>query len=255
MAVSREKRVSANAAVLAYYAFNLLVPLVLLVFVAVSSYGPVSRVAVLLELFTGIGAVEFETLLRRIGADPPGRTRAVALAGAIFLWSSVRLSRAVHEVFHAVYGTRQELSLYRQLLDSLLVVGGVLVGLVLLVVVGVVFAARTSGVVWSVAGPILLTAMLIVAFVPTYFVFPDPDVSVRETLPGATFAAGAWAVSSVGFRAYATVAGSVELYGVAGGVLLLLSWLYFGGLAVLVGVVLNAVLAGRVDPDAAWVPG
>jgi membrane protein len=38
-------------------------------------------------------------------------------------------------------------------------------------------------------------------------------------------------------------------------VLLVLSWLYVGSFALLVGVVLNAVIAGRVEPDETWVPG
>jgi membrane protein len=53
---------------------------------------------------------------------------------------------------------------------------------------------------------------------------------------------------------YAGVSRSVDLYGVVGGLLLLLTWLYVGGLALLLGVVVNAVLAGRVDPDTVWRP-
>lgn len=52
-----------------------------------------------------------------------------------------------------------------------------------------------------------------------------------------------------------TTAESVHLYGVAGAVLVVLSWLSLDGLALLAGVVLDAVPAGRVAPDETWLPG
>ena len=55
------------------------------------------------------------------------------------------------------------------------------------------------------------------------------------------------------FRLYVTLSSSVRLYGVAG-VLLVLSWLYVGDLALLLGAATNAVLGGYVDLDADWLP-
>jgi membrane protein len=37
-------------------------------------------------------------------------------------------------------------------------------------------------------------------------------------------------------------------------VILLLTWLYVGSFALLVGVVLNAVVAGRVEAEREWLP-
>ena len=86
-----------------------------------------------------------------------------------------------------------------------------------------------------------------------YYVLPEVDgVSVREILPGALFAAVTWTVASVIVRLYATASSSVALYGAVGGPLLVMTWLYVGGLALLVGAALNASLAGRVAPDAEW---
>ncbi|MFC6963798.1 hypothetical protein ACFQJ8_19265 [Halocatena marina] len=48
---------------------------------------------------------------------------------------------------------------------------------------------------------------------------------------------------------YAAYAGSYDAYGAIGGVLLLVTFLYFGALILLVGVVLNAALTGRLDED------
>jgi membrane protein len=41
---------------------------------------------------------------------------------------------------------------------------------------------------------------------------------------------------------YAAIASQYELYGVLGGVLLLLAWFYISGMIIILGAVLNAVL-------------
>lgn len=87
-----------------------------------------------------------------------------------------------------------------------------------------------------------------------YYRFPGERVAVREALLGAAFSAVVWMLSSLLFRAYAATSDSVGLYGVAGAVLLVLTWLYLGGLTLLFGAVLNAILAGRVDVDDGWLP-
>ncbi len=77
--------------------------------------------------------------------------------------------------------------------------------------------------------------------------FPADDVTVREALPGAVFAGVSWTVLGTVFGVYAAQAGGAQLYGVLGGVLLLLVWFYFAGLVLLLGAALNAVLAGRFE--------
>jgi len=90
-----------------------------------------------------------------------------------------------------------------------------------------------------------LVVGLTAAFLPLYYLLPGEDVSVREALPGAVLAAVGWTLLQTGFRVYAAGAAGYETYGVLGGTLLLVTFLYVGALLLLVGVVLNAVLAGR----------
>ena len=90
-----------------------------------------------------------------------------------------------------------------------------------------------------------LVVGLTAAFLPLYYLLPGEDASVREALPGAVLAAVGWTLLQTGFRAYAADAVGYETYGVLGGTLLLVTFLYVGALLLLVGVVLNAVLAGR----------
>jgi hypothetical protein len=98
-----------------------------------------------------------------------------------------------------------------------------------------------------VFGPLFLVAALSVVFFPLYYVFPDREVTVREAVPGAVAAAAGWAFLSVAFGLYADRAGAFQLYGVIGGVLLVLAWFYLGGLVILIGGALNAALAGHGD--------
>jgi membrane protein len=107
-------------------------------------------------------------------------------------------------------------------------------------------------VVWLVLSPVLLWLSLAAVFVPMYYVLSASGVSVTEITPGAAFAASVWTVSLLVFRVYLSTAETVELYGIAGAVLLVLTWLYVGSFALLVGVVLNAVAAGRVEADEEW---
>ncbi|WP_394324903.1 YihY/virulence factor BrkB family protein [Halococcus salifodinae] len=76
-----------------------------------------------------------------------------------------------------------------------------------------------------------------------YYIFPDTDVTLGEILPGVfVTAVGLTAFESV-FRLY-TQFKSPGSSAIAG-VLVLLTWLYFSGLIILVGVAVNAVLSNR----------
>ena len=94
-------------------------------------------------------------------------------------------------------------------------------------------------------GTLGMFVVLPVVLLPLYYVFPSRPVTVTEALPGAVFAGGGWTILGTAFGVYASVAGSYELYGVLGGVLLLLVWFYFAGLVLLVGAALNVVIADR----------
>lgn len=255
IALVRERHVTADAASLAYYAFNSLVPLVVLAYAGFTTFGTTLVLARALELVTGVSAGEFEAVISRVGGNGAGRSRAVVLALIISVWSTHRMFRAVDRLFAEVYGVRRERSRVRRFLDSALVLVTVAIAVTVMAGVGVALAVRVSGLLWVGIGPVVLWLSLAVVFVPMYYVLSGTAVSVREILPGAAFAASVWTVSLVVFRLYLSASETVELYGIAGAVLLVLSWLYVGSFALLVGVVLNAVTAGRVEADETWIPG
>ena len=254
VAVARERRITVMAAGLAYYAFNSLIPFFLLVFIGLSAYPDANLVARGIELSTGLPGAQVQRTIEGAVGDGAGRARAAVLAALILVWSSLRMFQAVHEAFAEMYDDGHEGSYLGQIRDVTIMLLTLSLAMVAVAVVGVTLSFVVKGLAWTLLSPFLLIAVLLVVFVPMYYLFPHTDTSIREALPGAVFTAVAWTVSGIGFRLYATTSQSVQLYGVAGAVLLLLTWMYLGGLALLVGVVLNAVLARRVDPDHDLVP-
>lgn len=254
VAVARERQLTVDAAGLGFYAFNLSVALVVLVYTVLTLFGGVPALSWALEALTGVGSFELQRLVEEFGGDAAGRRRAAGLASGIAAWSSLRLFRAIESVFADVYGTRSERSLVRQLFDSVLVLVVVTLTVAALAVLGSAFLFRTGGRAWAVAGPLALWLSLVVLFLPVYYGFSGAGVSATEVLPGAVLAAGGWTVATIGLRVYVGVSESVDLFGIVGAVLLVLTWLYVAGLSLLVGVVLNAVLAGRIEADREWHP-
>lgn len=77
-----------------------------------------------------------------------------------------------------------------------------------------------------------------------YHLAPDEDRSWRADLPGAVFTAFGWLAASFALRLYVLVAGGGnQVFGVLGGALIVLVWLYLLANALLLGAELNAALA------------
>ncbi|PSP74710.1 YihY/virulence factor BrkB family protein [Halobacteriales archaeon QS_3_64_16] len=242
------------AASLAYYLFGVLLPLVLFVVIGLSLLGGGSLQWVI-ELASGTLLPPGTRVPRSVLANTGGQLRAAVIGGAILAWSAFRLFGALDGAVATVYDTREHTSLVGRVLDSLLVlltVGAAIAAMVGLGV-GLLFVAPERSAI-RIVGPIFLLVTLTAVFLPTFVLLPEVDVPLAQALPGTLFAAAIWTISAAFFRFYATLSESVQLYGIAGGVLLILTWLYVAGLAVLVGATINAVLAGHVDPDAGWLP-
>lgn len=254
-AAARQERISVSAAGMSFHAFNALVPLVLFVLVTASEYGELAAVARTVELLAGPQAAQVETLLQSVTRQTSGRRLAVVIALVILLWSALRLFGVANDTFTDVYGERTQQSLPSRVGDVVLTFGTVVVAVVVAIVVGVTLTFSLEGFAVAVLTPLLLVCVLTALFLPMYYVFPEPEMTVRLALPGAVFAATAWTLAGLGLRAYAGVSTSVQLYGVVGGLLLLLTWLYVGGFVLMLGVVINAVRGGHVEPDERWLPG
>ncbi|MFP8953813.1 YihY/virulence factor BrkB family protein [Natrialbaceae archaeon A-arb3/5] len=251
-AVARENRVTLVSAGLAFYMFNALIPLLLFVIIGITTFGWAEHVLDVTTPVLGFDGDSVLSMTDSVIGDGTGRVRAALIAAGILGWSSVTMFQSVNMAFSHVYGTQPENSRVRTGLNTLLILATVVLAVVLLILVHAVLSVVMVPVAATTVSVPLLILLLFAIFLPMFYQFPPPSVTVREVLPGAVFTAVSWVVCAVSFRIYVATSESVELYGIAGGVMLLLTWLYLGSLSLLVGVVLNAVLAGRVEADNRW---
>jgi len=238
----RTERITFMAGSIAYHAFVSLLPLLLLVLAVVAALdrpeierGIIALAAALLS--PGAGDV--------LVAELRSTSTGVSLLGLVVLiWGTLRIFRGLDTAFSDIYETEAHNTLVDQFADGLVVL--VCVAVAILVGAGLERVLVFDGTAGWLVGRAVLVAGLALAFLPMYYVFPDePGMTVREVLPGVGFAAvGLTAFASL-FRVYLEVSGSAESGSVLGGVLVFLTWLYFSGLVVLVGVAINAVLSNR----------
>lgn len=89
--------------------------------------------------------------------------------------------------------------------------------------------------------------LVLILWATTLFhVAPDHRTAWRHHLPGAVLTAALWLLVSLGFRLYLRVAANGnEVFGILGGTLTLLLWLYVLGVGLILGGELNAVLLRR----------
>ncbi|PHQ37667.1 hypothetical protein DJ69_15710 [Halorubrum persicum] len=246
-----DRQVTFLAAAIAYYAFVSLIPaLLLLVVVASAVFGEAiaaELVAVTGEFLTPAGEEAVGAAVSSAG----GRTGASVLGVAVLLWSTLKVFRGLDTAFVTLYGVEGSPDFLKQVTDAASVVFGVGVGIAVMVAVGAFVAAADTVPIVETASVLALPAFLAVVFLPMYYLLPQPAIGIREALPGAVFAAVGWTLLQAGFQVYAASAGQYQVYGVIGGILLLVTWLYLAAVVVVIGGVVNVVLAGRGDRIAA----
>jgi len=105
---------------------------------------------------------------------------------------------------------------------------------------------ESFAVVWSVLR-VPITGVVLVGWATLLFSAGAlRRTSWRRELPGAVAVAVAWLTASVGLRVFVGVAArSSRVFGVLGGALIMLLWLYLLALGLLFGGELNAALGGR----------
>ena len=246
---TRERDVSTAAASVAYYALVSLVPTLALAVVVASLVGGPALEATVLALSERYLLPGGRDLVVSAFRNTAGRSGTTVVGLLVLLWSSLKLFRGLDAAFSRVYGTDAG-GFVERVRDALVVAVAVGGGVLLTVVAaGAVATLAPRLPLVGLFAPLALLLVLVGALFPLYYVFPDAGVTVREAVPGTVLAAAGWTVLGAAFGAYAAVAsaGSLALYGVLGGVILLATWLYLAASLLLVGAVVNAVLAGRTS--------
>jgi membrane protein len=238
-----EKNVTFMAAGIAYNAFVSLAPLLLLLLFVVSVVGGGLEARIVTLAQTSLPGPIADVVAEVFRGE--STATGASLVGIVALvWGTLKIFRGLDTAFSEIYETTSENSFVDQLRDGTVVLVALVVAVVAFVGASSLFA-RFADVVPFVGYllPVTLVAGLVVAFLPMYYEFPDADVDWRHVLPGVVFAAVGWAALQALFQVYLAFkgGGSGSFFG---GVIVVVTWLYFSGIVLLVGAVINAVLGG-----------
>lgn len=247
LAAFREKDVPFMAGSVAFTAFLSLIPLLVLLYFAVAVVGEgalADRVVGATESFL---PAEGRELLAGSIRDRDELSGGSVVSAVVLLWGALRLFLSLDTAFAEIYAATPDESFLDKLTDSLVALATLGLAIVAAVVAGVAFAFFDWIPYVGVLSPVVLFAGLVLAFLPIYYVFPDVETTVRSALPGTAVAAFGWTLLEALFQVYVSLS-SAGGSGLLGGVVVLLTWLYFGSLVLLLGAVVNAVLSGRAVP-------
>ncbi|ADD07034.1 UPF0761 family protein [Natrialba magadii ATCC 43099] len=244
----QEKNVPFMAAGIAYQAFISLLPLLVLIFFVVTILGDeqfASQVATSTgEFLPESGQMMVEDAI----AESPATAGSTLIGVVVLVWGALKIFRGLDTAFSEIYEAGGTGSFVQQLRDAGLVLGAIGGALIAASAASLLLAFFPDIPFLGLVSPLILVVILSIAFLPMFYYFPDVDVTAREVLPGVVVAAIGWTVLQSLFHVYVSFAGDSEAAGPVGAVLLLLTWLYFGGLILLVGAVINAVGTGRLEP-------
>jgi uncharacterized BrkB/YihY/UPF0761 family membrane protein len=245
------------AALIAYYGFFALFPLLLL-FVAVLGF--------VLDGDPGAQRAVLHSALRQIPIVGPelragslkGSVLAVAVGAVGALLSGLGVTLAAQTAFDRVHGVPHRRR--RGFLGSRLRGVGLLVALGTLQVLSTGASGLVSG---GLGGPLLVVAGVafsvlanLVLFTAVFRLLSAPTVPNHELWPGIALATGLWTVVQALGGAYIghVVKGAGTTYGTFATVIGLLTWLFLGARILVYAAELNVVLAERLWPRALFDP-
>jgi len=249
-----EKNVTFMAAALAYHAFISLAPMLLLLFLLFSTVGVGLETQVIQSAIGWLPGpiADLVTTMLQGGANGAG---ASIIGLLVLVWGTLKIFRGLDTAFSEIYETVDTNSLVDKFRDGLVVFVALAVALVAMVGSSIVLGGLARQIPFSdLLTPVALLAGLVVAFYPIYYVFPDADVGVRDVFPGVVVAAVGWAAMQGLFQLYLSVA-EPSTGGIFGGVIVIVTYLYFSALVLLVGAVVNAVAGSHSAGEAATVSG
>ena len=192
-----------------------------------------------------------------------GSAGVFTFGAAAALWAASRGMATVLRTLAQIYETGGIRSRLRRRLVALGLAAASIVLVILVLaalVLGPLFGAGRAvadwvgvdaafGSLWGWVGiPLAFLALLGWAAVVFHSV-PHAHVGWRPHLSGAALTGVLWLLVSFGFRLYLQLFGGNPVFGVLGGALVVLLWLYMLSLSLLIGAELNAVLAKRSDPS------
>lgn len=240
--VAEEHDVSYPAAAIAYYAFVSQVPILVLVLAFLGdSLARQTRTTLPTYLTPDAQQLVSEAL-----SNASGGAWAMVLAVSVFAWSGANIVLGFQTVIERVE-RGSEKSLLTQLRDAGSILGSFGLVIASIISINLVFALVPTGPVLAYTKPFVQFGMLTVAFFPLYYAPSQTVTSPTGALPGAVTAAAGWTVLLTAIQIYAANAARYALFGVLSGIIIILTSLYLAGVILMIGVVVNTVIADTDD--------
>ena len=251
------------AAQLAYYFALALFPALLFI-VALASYLPYDVINDVVAALAPVAPPEVLTIIRTqlesIVAGEETSLLTIGILGA--LWSSSGAMTSIVSALNKAYDIPETRPWWKVRIVAI----ALTIALALFVVLSfaLVVAGPNAGrylaewlglpnffdTVWRVVRWPLVFALATSGIAIVYYYAPNAEQDWVWVTPGSILATVLWVLFSLGFRIYVTRVGDfAATYGALAGAAILLLWLYFSGLALLIGGELNSEIEHAANPE------
>jgi membrane protein len=208
----------------------------------------------------GVGAIDLVLKNIVFSKNAPGLMSIGLLLAA---WSGSNIFGALMTALNTAYDVEETRSWWKRQLIRLgmLGVGGVVMVLATVIMLGGEDVARAVGSVLHLGGaavmawnivqfPLAFAFLVALAFL-TYWLLPNEKQSKGNVLVASIITALLWVVATLLFRLYVQRFPPNPTYGIVGGIMILLTWMYYTMFVVLAGGELASALqhgSGAVEP-------
>ena len=233
-----------QAAKVAYFFFLSLPPLLMAVFGLAGIFGGDETAAWLTDALRAnlpaeAGALVNGFVTEVVHGSHPG---LLSIGLLLALWSGSSVFTALEDTLNAIYAASRARGFVKRRAVALGTLRGVgvlfMAGSAAVLAGPAIAKAVGMGAAWSVAQWPLGFALVVGAFWIVYYVLPGREQrgSRWVLLKASTVAAALWVLATLAFRLYAANFGSYsKTYGVLGGIIVLLLWMYYTSLVILLG--------------------
>lgn len=213
------------------------------------------------DFLSGIMPEEVYTLiegtLTEVLSNQNGGLLSIGVIGTI--WSASKGVNALMKALNRAYDVEGRAGFMNRLWSLIFTIS--LVGVLLIALVLPIFGqqigdlifdylgvATSFATIWNSIRWIIPPALILILLTAMYWIVPntDPRLKIVSVFPGAIFATLGWLVLTYGFSFYINNFGNFSAtYGSIGGVIILMLWLYFTGMILIFGGLLNATTQKR----------
>lgn len=198
-----------------------------------------------------------EGTLTEVLSNQNGGLLSIGIIGTI--WSASKGVDALMKALNRAYDVEGRAGFMNRLWSLIFTIS--LVGVLLIALVLPVFGQQIGNLIFDYLGVttsfttiwnsirwIIPPALILILLTTMYWIVPntDPRLTIVSVFPGAIFATSGWLVLTYVFSFYINNFGNYSAtYGSIGGVIILMLWLYFTGMILIFGGLLNATFQKR----------